>query len=453
LAAGELGDVVADALFRQTGVIRAETLEEMIALASGLANQPMPRGRRVAIVTNAGGPAVLCTDACEGAGLVVPELSASTGERLRQFLPGSAAVKNPVDLIASATPDQYANAIATLLADEDIDALIVLYISVDVADTEAIARGIISGITTARGGGAKAKPVLACWMAEGDPDRRLVVNGEQIPTYPLPEMPARVLSKAAAYAEWRAKPLGVVLDFEDMDLGAAQRLCREVLARRGTGWLTVDETRAVLGLAALPLIPGAVAATPKEAVSLAERFGFPVAVKLASHRLVHKTEVGGVRLNVREAEGVREAFAAIRAGVQQYGDPEAMDGVLIQPMLAGGVELMMGLVQDPLFGPLVAFGLGGIHVEILKDVRFRVTPLTDRDAQEMVAEIKGYRLLEGYRGHPPADIMAIQETLLRLSRLVEAVSEIVELDLNPVFALPPGKGCRVADARIRVGTS
>ena len=200
----------------------------------------------------------------------------------------------------------------------------------------------------------------------------------------------------------------------------------------------------------LPLPPGGVATTAEEAVELARRIGFPVAVKLASRQVVHKTEAGGVCLNLADADAVRHAFEEIRDRLARANQLGAMEGVVVQPMIAGGVEVMAGVTQDPLFGPLIAFGLGGVHVEILADVCFRVTPLTDRDAAEMVRAIRGYRLLQGYRGHPPADVEAIQELLLRLSRLVEEIPEIREVDLNPVFALPPGQGCRIADARVRV---
>jgi len=449
-AALAASDVAVEALFRQTGVIRAETLEEMFALAAGLANQPLPTGRRVAIVTNAGGPAVLCTDACEAGGLVIPELSEETRARLAAFLPAAAAVKNPVDLIASATPDQYRKAIETILAADEVDALIVLYISVSEVDTAPIAEGILAGIAAGRTARGKGKPVLACWMAEGDRDRSLALTNETIPTYPLPEIPARVLSRAAAYAEWRTQPLGLIPDFQDLDLPLAREICAKALSQRGAGWLTAEETRIVLTAMGLPVQPGGVAQTEDDAVELARRVGFPVAVKLASHRLVHKTEIGGVRLSLKEEGAVRQAFREIRDRLAQDNNLDAMEGVLVQPMVTGGVEVMVGVTHDPLFGPLIAFGLGGIHVEILGDVRFRVTPLTDRDAAEMVREIKGYQLLEGYRGHQPADIQAIEEALLRVSRLVEAIPEITELDLNPIFALPPGQGCRIVDARIRV---
>jgi acyl-CoA synthetase (NDP forming) len=267
----------------------------------------------------------------------------------------------------------------------------------------------------------------------------------------LPEIPAGVLAKAAQYAEWRRQPLGLIPDFDDVDFGAARNICAAALSQRGEGWLTTEETRALLTAMRLPIPPGGLAHTAEEATALARKIGFPVAVKLASHQIVHKTEMGGVRLNLKNERSVREAFEAIRARVVQDNRLDSMEGVLVQPMLTGGVEVMVGATHDPLFGPLIAFGLGGIHVEILGDVRFRITPLTDRDAAEMVREIKGYRLLQGYRGHPPADTEAIEEVLLRVSRLVEEIPEISELDLNPIFALPPGQGCKIVDARVRVG--
>jgi len=200
----------------------------------------------------------------------------------------------------------------------------------------------------------------------------------------------------------------------------------------------------------LPVASGGVARTADEAAELAQRIGFPVAVKLASHVIVHKTEMGGIMLNLTDEAAVRQAFATIRQRLAEHDNVQAMEGVLVQPMLTGGVEVMVGVTTDPLFGPLIAFGLGGIHVEILGDVRFRITPLTDRDASEMVREIRGFRLLEGYRGHPPADVKALEEVLLRISLMVEEVPEITELDLNPIFAFPPGEGCQIVDARLRV---
>jgi acetyl coenzyme A synthetase (ADP forming)-like protein len=450
-AALAASDVAVDALFHQAGIIRAETFEEMLALATALSGQPLPNGRRVAIVTNAGGPAILCADACEAGGLTVPELTAETKSRLAAFLPTTASLANPVDLIASATPAHYRRAIETLLPAEEVDAMIVLYIAVAVSDTAAIADGILTGILKARRDGAAAKPVLVCWMAEEDRDRAMVLQSAGIPSYALPEMPSKVLAKTVTYADWRARPLGVIPEFTDMDFSAVRTLCHTVLQERGRSWLSVEETLEVLSKTGLPAASGGLAKNADDAVALARRLGFPVAVKLASRQLIHKTDMGCVRLNLSNEADVRLAFETIRERLRQDKRLHAMDGVLVQPMQQGGVEVLVGMTQDPLFGPLVAFGLGGIHVEILGDVRFRITPLTDCDAAEMIREIKGYRLLEGYRGHPPADIKAIEEVLLRLSHLVEEVDEITEIDLNPVFALPPGQGCRIVDARIWVG--
>lgn len=450
-AALAASDVAVDALFHQAGVIRAHTFDEMLALATALSDQPLPTGRRVAIVTNAGGPAILCADMCEAGGVSVPELTAETKAALAAFLPANASLKNPIDLIASATPAHYHRTIQTLLPAEEIDAMIVLYISVTVSDTAAIADGILTGLRAARQAGGAGKPVLVCWMAEEDKDHAMVLQSAGIPTYAVPETPAEVLAKTVKYAEWRTHPLGVAPEFRDMDCSVIRNICHAVLQKRGRGWLSAEETRDVLSAAGLPISVGGLARTPEEAAALARRIGFPVAVKLASRQLVHKTEIGGVRLNLSNEAEVQLGFEAIRERLWHDNLLHTMDGVLVQPMQQNGVEVLVGMTQDPLFGPLIAFGLGGIHVEILGDVRFRITPLTDHDAAEMIREIKGYRLLEGYRGHPPADIKAIEDVLLRVSRLVEEVDEITELDLNPVFALAPGKGCRIVDARIWVG--
>lgn len=442
-------DSAVDALFHQTGVIRAETLEEMLNLAAVLVHQPLPAGARVGIVTNAGGPAILCADACERGGLHVPELSDALKQALRGLVPTAASLKNPVDLIASAGPEDYRRALDVVLRSGEVDALIVLYVSVGLVDTEAMSAAIVQGVSGGRAGSAARKPVLACWMTtEEQPPPAML--GESIPVFRFPEVPACLLSKTALYRAWRVRDLGTVPEFPDVDRERIRRLCRA--AAGSSGWLGADETRSLLHLLGAALPPGGLATNEEEAVRLAEGVGFPVAVKLASRTIVHKTEAGGVALHLRDAAAVREAWKTMHDRLAAAGRAAEMDGVIVQPMLSGGVEVMIGVTHDPVFGPIVAFGLGGIHVEILGDVRFRVTPLTDRDAAEIVREIKGYRLLEGYRGHPPADLAALEDLLLRISHLVEAVPEILELDLNPVFALAPGRGALVVDARIRVET-
>jgi acetyl coenzyme A synthetase (ADP forming)-like protein len=449
-AALAASDVAVDALFRQTGVIRADTLEEMFDLAACLSTQPLPSGRRVGIVTNAGGPGILCVDACESAGLSVPVLSPATRARLAEFLPPVASMTNPVDMIASAGPDQYRRAVETLLAAPDVNALVVIHTPIDRETSLAVAGAIRDGIAAGRTGGGERKPVVACLLAEDTGAAPLVLERERVPTYAFPEIAARVLSKAAVYADWRAEPEGVIPRFDDADTAAARAVCLRALAREDAGWLSAEDVRAMLSAYRLPVAPGGVARTSGEAAALARALGFPVAVKLVSHEIVHKTEAGGVRLDLEDEDAVREAFEQIRTRLATDHRLGAMDGVLVQPMFAGGVEVMVGVTEDPLFGPLVGFGLGGIHVEILGDVQFRVSPITDRDATRMIEGIRGYRLLQGYRGHPPGDVDAIRDVLLRVSRLVEDLPEIAELDLNPIIALAPGSGCRIVDARIRV---
>jgi acyl-CoA synthetase (NDP forming) len=443
-------EIAVEGLFRQAGIIRAETVEDMFDLAAALGSQPLPKSRRVGIITNAGGPGILCADACEANNLTVPEFSPQVKARLADFLAPMAGLANPIDMIASATPDQYQGTVEIVLGTQEVDSLIIIYIPVGLSEMSAITDAIRIGVAAARKKGGAGKPVLTCLIDQECNRTQLELQSERAPCYFYPEAAAHVLGKAADYAEWRAQRPGNILDFDDLDLTLARQTCRQALEKRRSSWLSTSETREVLKAIGLNVGPGGVANTQDQAVKIASGIGFPVAAKLASHQIVHKTEAGGIFLNLKDEISVRHAFESIHhrlAQDQRLGD---FEGVLIQPMVAGGVEVMVGMTEDPSLGALVAFGLGGIHVEILADVSFRVAPLTDRDALEMVESIRGYQLLRGYRGHTAADIQAIQEVLMRISRLVEEVHEIRELELNPIFALPPGQGCRIVDARIRV---
>jgi acyl-CoA synthetase (NDP forming) len=275
-----------------------------------------------------------------------------------------------------------------------------------------------------------------------------------VPIYAFPENAARALGKIVMYATWRAQPPALSWSFDDINAADARALCRDVLEHRGDDWLTADETRRMLNDFGLPLVETVVARSADDATAIAAGFGYPVVAKLASRQLLHKSEAGGVHVGLATEGAVRAAFDELMALAASRGgiDRAEGEGVVIQPMISGGVETIIGVTEDPLFGPLVAFGLGGIYVEVLGDVRFRIAPLTDRDASDLVHGIRGFKLLEGYRGHAPADIDALQEVLLRISRLAEEVPEVAELDLNPVIALSPGNGCRIVDARIRVAT-
>ncbi len=425
----------------------------MFGIARVLSEQPLPQGRRVAVVTNSGGPAILCVDALVGHGLEVAPLSDATQAALREFLPAAAATGNPVDMIASAGPAEYRRAVECVLAAPEADALVVIYTPIGTVAVEDIRRAVIDATAAARDRGAEQKPVIASIVGEGVETGSASCAGERerIPLLTFPEQAGRILSLLADYAEWRASDPGVFPVFEDQDLEQARRVCHEALTQRGPGWLSARESRLLLEAAGLRLARGGVARSAQEAVVVAGQIGYPVAVKLASTAISHKTEIGGVVLDLDNDEAVRQAYERIAQRVRKtQGDLEGMEGVLVQPMLGDATEVMIGVNSDPVFGPVVAFGLGGIHVEILRDVVFRVTPLTDRDAREMVHGIRGYRLLEGYRGHPAADVVSLEEAVLRVSLLVESVPAIKELDLNPVFALEPGKGYRVADARIKI---
>jgi acetyl coenzyme A synthetase (ADP forming)-like protein len=434
-------DATVDALFAQSGVIRADTIDEMFDVASCLDLQPLPPGRQVAIVTNAGGPGILAADACEAADLTLAQFSTTLREQLGSALPAAASLGNPVDMIASASPAQYARTIELLMTASEVDSVIVIFTPVDLTTADAIMTAIRDGVAAGRRA-APVKPVLACVMAGPDRPVPLMVAGERIPAFSFPENAARALGRATAYATWRARSPALYWGFDDTDAAAARAICQAAL-ERGAEWLNEDEVGGVLAAYHLPIVASVAAASADEAVNAAERIGFPVVLKTAAPSAIHKSDVGGVRLNLEDAERVRQAFADISAIA---GNGRA----IVQPMVSAGIETLMGIVHDRLFGPLVAFGLGGIHVEIFKDVHARLAPLTDRDVDDLLHGIRGFPLLQGFRGRPAADVAALRDTLLRLSRLADEVPEVLELDLNPVIALPEGSGCRIVDARIRV---
>ncbi|MDO8793067.1 MAG: acetate--CoA ligase family protein, partial [Vicinamibacterales bacterium] len=361
-----------------------------------------------------------------------------------------ASVANPVDMVASAGPAEYGVAIETVVTSSDTDALIVIFTPVDPSCSDQIVTGIQDGIARARAAGASNKPILACVMADAHVPLR--AGAERIPTYTFPENAVRALGKVTAYSTWRSQPAGLFWGFDDINLDEARAICRKALADRGDTWLTDKEAWAVLHAFAMPAAVRSLARTADDAAAFASVIGFPVAAKLASTKVQHKTELGVVRLNLMTPQEVREAFADIVARGTQAVGPGAIEGVVIQPMISGGVETIVGIAHDPVFGPLVAFGIGGVNVEVFGDVRFRVAPLADRDADDLLHEIRGLPLLKGHRGRAPADMEALRDVLLRVSRLAEEVPEISELDLNPVIALAPGNGCRIVDARIRVAT-
>ncbi len=384
-------------------------------------------------MTNAGGLGILCADACESAGLELPEPAEETRAALAEMLPAEASVANPVDMLGGSTAETYAKVIPPLLADRRLDALIVLFVPPVVAGADEVAVAIRDAVSAS----GSSKPVLAVVMsAEGTPGV-LLEDDCPVASFEYPESAARALGLAASRSEWLRQPAGVVPELEGVDRAGGRRIVEEALAS-GEGWLEPDVIRALLEDYGVPLVPERVATSADEAASAAKELGYPVVVKTAEAG-AHKTEKGGVALDLRDEE-------QLRAAVERIGAP-----VLVQPYVSGGAELLAGAVQDPVFGPLVAFGPGGVLAELIGDASFRLAPLTNVDARELVLGGKAGRLVRGFRGAPAADADALVDLVHRLSALAEDLPEVAELDLNPVLALPDR--CVVVDARIRVGAA
>ncbi len=424
-------EAAVDALFHQAGVIRAGSLEELVDVATLLSHQPEPKGRRVAVLTNAGGLGILCADACEAAGLSLPELCDDTRAALSALLAAEASVTNPVDMLGGSTAATYATALPLVLADPQVDAAVVLFVPTVTATADEVAEAVDRATAEA----ASGKPVLAVVLsADGIPEA-LRREGAHVAAFLYPESAARALGHLAQRAEWLRQPYGTVPVLEDIDRARADRIVERALAASDDAWLDPADTRELLLAYGLPLVPERLAADADEAVAAAAELGFPVVLKTAVAG-AHKTELGGIALDLPDADAVRTAAARI-------------DGqVIVQPMIPGGAELLAGVLQDPVFGPLVAFGPGGVFAELIGEASFRIAPLTDRDAEELVSGGKAGRLVRGFRGAPAADEAALADLLLRLARLCEDFPAVAELDLNPVLALPDR--CVAVDARVRV---
>jgi acetyl coenzyme A synthetase (ADP forming)-like protein len=421
-------EAAVDALFHQAGVIRVDTLEELLDVTGLLEGQPLPRGRRVAVLTNAGGLGILCADACDAAGLSLSALADETVAALRAVLPAEASLSNPVDMLGSAVGTTYESVLPALLRDPGVDAVIVLFVPPVVAGAEEVAGAIARAVEQEEA--AEGKPVLACVISQtGTPPQLL---SAPVAAFDYPESAARALGRAAERAEWLRRPQGRVPELDGVDLAAA----RVVIQEAGERWLGPGEVRRLLQAYGLPVVAERVAGTLEETLAAADELGYPVVVKTAAAG-VHKTEHGGVALDLRDRDAVTEA--ATRIGLP----------VLVQPFLHGGVEMLVGAFQDPVFGPLVALGPGGTMAELIGDAGFRLAPLTDTDADELVQSGKAGLLVRGFRGAPPADVRALGDVVLRISRLADDLAEVSELDLNPVIAGPDG--CVVVDARARIG--
>ncbi len=422
-------DTIVDALFRESGVIRTETLEELFDVAALLAHQPLPAGRRVGILTNAGGPGILAADACEGFGLMVPPLAETTMAALREFLPASASVANPVDMLATASADDYRRAIALLLRDPAIDSLLTIFIPPLVTDPAEAAAAITACARDS------SKPVLATFFgAAGVPE---ILS--PVPCYTFPESAARALAHAASYAAQRVAPLGTRPYFADIDRPAARAIVQRARSTGG-GWLSALGCEALLRAAGIPTAGTHVVRSAAEACSIARDIGYPVVLKGSGPGILHKTEARAVHTALADDRSIGDAYRALAR------NPDVLQ-VLLQPMIRG-VEMFVGASFDPKFGHAIVCGSGGTLVELLRDTSCRLAPLTDVAASEMLDELRGIALLRGFRGAPMADEAALRDVVLRVSALLELCPEIQELDLNPVIV--SAAGATAVDARVRI---
>jgi acetyl coenzyme A synthetase (ADP forming)-like protein len=433
-------DIAYGAAFKRAGVIRAEGFEHMFDAATALAMQPLPRGNRVAIITNAGGPGIMAADAVEESGLVVASLSEELRAELASQLPAAASVGNPIDVLGDAGPDRYAMAVAAAQTAATIDAIIVILTPQAMTDPAAIARAIAQH---AHG----TKPLLAVFMGghEVMPGRdELVAAG--LPDYSAPERAVGALKAMVEYAAWRERPPRIVTRFP-----VNRRRVERILSRHErTGRKQMGEVAAkeILRAYDFNVPPGRLAGTADEAMEIAERVGFPVAMKIASQQVVHKSDLGGVQLNLATRNQVRDAFELMMMRIPKRAPHARIDGAYVEKMCARGTEVIIGMTRDPQFGPMMMFGLGGIFVEVMKDVTFYLAPITADEAMQMLMGTRSYALLKGARGKEAVDLAAIASGLQRISQLATDFPQIAELDINPYIVGELGSEPVVADARI-----
>ena len=436
-------DVTVDALFDQAGVIRTDGIHELFDVAALLSAQPVPRGDRVVIVTNGGGPGILCADACQASGVEIGELAADVRAQLAEFLPNSAALGNPIDMIATASADDYRRTLQTLADADACDAIITIFVPA-LATTAAEVAGAIRDFARANRDVATA----SVFMISGGLPAELSAGEVRVPGYEFPEDAARAVALAARHGRWRARDVGSVPSFEGLRSHEAAAIISKELAR-DDAWLSPVSVTQLFDCYGLPLITTRVVGDADHAVAAATELGMPVALKASAAGLVHKTDAGGVRLGLEGADAVRAAAREIEHAVAGAG--YRLDGLVVQPMAPTGVELIVGVVNDHSFGPVLACGAGGTAAELVGDVTVRITPVSDLEAREMVRSLRTFPLLDGYRGAPRCDLAAIEDVLLRVSAMVEAHPEIVELDCNPLIARPDG--VVIVDARVRVETA
>ena len=442
-------DVASDVLFHNAGIIRVNAVEELFNVATLLSTQPLPKGRRLVIVTNGGGPGIIGADAAARNGLDIIDLKPETATKIKQSMSRDLNVANPIDTTAGASAAEYEKILNILAADPDVDAVLTIFappILVEVKEMEK-ALGKVAPVFH-----KYKKPILACFIGQKGLKAELGSNTNFIPSYTFPEEAILALRRAIDYAELRNKPTGEYPSFKGIRKTKARHIIESALERKTEEplWLSPGEIAGLLDSYGINQMKTIVAGSVEEARTAASNMQFPLAVKLESPTISHKTDVGGVVLDVDSEEAVEKAYNTIYNNLKKIGREKEMTGVTLQEMITGGVETIVGVTQDPAFGPLLMFGAGGVLAELIKDVTLKLHPITDIDAEEMIKSLKISQLFEGYRGSPPSDVASIKDLLLRVSAMIEDVPEISELDLNPVTVMAKGKGYRIIDARIMV---
>ncbi|MBN2408419.1 MAG: acetate--CoA ligase family protein, partial [Candidatus Aminicenantes bacterium] len=437
-------DRVYDAIFEQSGVLRVETLEELFDYVRGFSRQPLPKGWNVGIVTNSGGPGILATDACIRHGLNIPPLGGPTVSKLRRVLPKTASLHNPVDLVAEAQAEQYEKTLRWVLKDRRIHSAIVILTSTAFTKVDEISAAIVKVAH------AFEKPVVCCVLGVFDISKGIeILEAGGIPNFRFPESAARVLSEMAKFTIWLDRPLTRTRAYRVNKTKVKEIF--DAVKKEDRRFLLEHEAYDVLRAYRFPVIESRLAETELGAVQAARALGFPVVLKIASPDIVHKFDFDGVRLDLKDEVGVGQAYRDILKNVRRRKPDARIAGVTVEKMAPPGKEIILGMSRDPQFGPVLMFGLGGIYVEALEDVTFRLAPIREYSAMAMIKKTKTHKILEGFRGGPTYDLEAISECLKRLSQLVVDFDDIQELDINPMFVYEKGEGCRIVDARIVIG--
>lgn len=434
---------VCNGVFEQSGIIRCASIEEMFNTAQLLAGQPLPHDNRIAIVTNAGGPGVMATDAAVDRGLQLATFAEHTTAELKKALPAAANIRNPIDVIGDARADRYAAALEAVFSDGGVDQVLVILTPQSMTNINAIARTICD---IAERFASSGKPLLCSFMGAKDVAPGIkILQQHGIPHYVLPEWAADAMGQAVWYRHWLTREVSEIEEYAvDRQRAAA------VMDAAPDGYLLELQALEVLDAYGFPLVGYELARSADQAVAAAERVGYPVVLRVVSPKIIHKIEVKGVVLDLKSAEEVRQAYASMRENLLRHVEPEDISGIMVRRMIPAGKEVILGIHRDPVFGHMLMFGLGGIYVEAFKDVTFRIVPIRESAAGKMVRELRTSAVLEGLRGEEPSDIHAVEEALKRLSQLANDFPRIAELDINPLIVHPVGRGCHVADVRIRL---